>query len=67
MMEAVVTGLAVEFGSRLPLAEGHAHNLLVPTSLSTVFTGFLVLISRRDAIRKYSVIWCSKTASSSSD
>ena len=50
MMEAVVTGLAVEFGSRLPLAEGHAHNLLVPTSLSTVFTGFLVLISRRDAI-----------------
>lgn len=50
MLEALVTGLAVEFGARLPLAEDHAHNLLVPTSLSTLFTGFLVLISRRDAI-----------------
>jgi hydrogenase-4 component E len=44
------TGLAVLFSHALPLVKVHAVSLLVPTSLSTVFTGFLLLTTRRKAI-----------------
>jgi hydrogenase-4 component E len=47
---ALGTGLAVMFSHALPLASVHAVSLLVPTSLSTVFTGFLLLTTRRKAI-----------------
>ena len=38
------------FSYTLPLAEEHKHSLLVPASLSTVWTGFLMLTTRRKAI-----------------
>lgn len=47
---ALGTGLAVLFARALPLANEHLVSLLVPTSLSTVFTGFLLLTTRRKAI-----------------
>jgi hydrogenase-4 component E len=46
----VATALSVVFAHTLPLAAPHAGLLLVPTSLATVLTGFLVLTTRRKAI-----------------
>ncbi|MBI1903201.1 MAG: hydrogenase [Planctomycetia bacterium] len=50
LLGAVGTGLAMAFSSTLPLAGAHADLLLVPASLSTVWTGLLMLITRRKAI-----------------
>ena len=50
LLGAVGTGLAMEFSSTLPLAEEHSHLLLVPASLATVWTGFLMLTTRHNAI-----------------
>ncbi len=50
LLGAVGTGLAMVFSSTLPLAEGHTNLLLVPASLATVWTGFLLLTTRRKAI-----------------
>jgi len=50
LLGAVGTGLAMVFASTLPLAEGHTDLLLVPASLATVWTGFLLLTTRRKAI-----------------
>ena len=50
LLGAVGTGLAMVFSYTLPLAEEHQHLLLVPASLSTVWTGFLLLTTRRKAI-----------------
>ncbi len=50
LLGAVGTGLAMVFSSTLPLAEGHSDLLLVPASLATVWTGFLMLTTRRKAI-----------------
>ncbi len=47
---AVGTGLAVLFAGTLPLAPEHAGSLLIPTSLSTVLAGFILLTTRRKAI-----------------
>jgi hydrogenase-4 component E len=47
---AVGTGLAVVFSSTLELAEEHANLLIVPASLATVWTGFLMLTTRKKAI-----------------
>ncbi|MGA2703572.1 MAG: hydrogenase [Isosphaeraceae bacterium] len=47
---AVGTGLAMVFSDTLPLAEQHKHLLLVPASLATVWTGFLMLTTRKRAI-----------------
>ena len=47
---ALGTGLAVLFSHALPLAKEHEVSLLIPTSLSTVFSGFLLLTTRRKAI-----------------
>jgi len=47
---ALGTALAVLFSHALPLAREHEVSLLVPTSLSTVFSGFLLLTTRRKAI-----------------
>ncbi|MCC6132756.1 MAG: hydrogenase [Acidobacteria bacterium] len=44
------SGMAILFSSKLPLAPEHAGGLLVPAALSTVFTGFLILVTRRKAI-----------------
>jgi hydrogenase-4 component E len=50
LLGAVGTGLALVFSYTLPLAEEHTGMLLVPASLSTVWTGFLMLTTRRKAI-----------------
>ena len=50
ILGAMATGFALLFASRLPLAPEHARLLLVPASLATMFTGFLLLITRLKAI-----------------
>ena len=47
---AIATGAAVLFADQLPLAPQHQGSLLVPASLATVLTGFLILASRRKAV-----------------
>jgi len=44
------TALALLFASTLPLADEHTNLLVVPASLSTVWTGFLLLTTRRIAV-----------------
>ena len=50
LLGALGTGLAMVFSYTLPLADQHTNLLLVPASLSTVWTGFLLLTTRRKAI-----------------
>ncbi|MBI1854061.1 MAG: hydrogenase [Planctomycetes bacterium] len=50
LLGAVGTGLAMVFSSTLPLADTHKGLLLVPASLATVWTGFLMLTTRKKAI-----------------
>lgn len=50
LLGAVGTGLALVFSYTLPLAEEHTDSLLVPASLATVWTGFLMLTTRKKAI-----------------
>ncbi len=50
VLGAVATGAAVFFSDQLPLAPEHQESLLVPAALSTVLTGFLILVTRRKAI-----------------
>lgn len=50
VLGAVGTGLAMLFAGTLPLAPAHVGSLLIPTSLSTVITGFILLTTRRKAI-----------------
>jgi hydrogenase-4 component E len=47
---AVGSALALLFAGSLPLAPEHAGSLLVPTSLATILSGFLILTTRRKAI-----------------
>jgi len=47
---ALGTGLSLLLTSNLPLAPGNENSLFVPASLSTLLTGFLLLISRRKAL-----------------
>lgn len=47
---AVGTGLAVLFAQTLPIAYADRGSLIVPASLSTVLTGFLILTTRTKAI-----------------
>jgi hydrogenase-4 component E len=50
LLGATGTGLALIFADTLPLVPEHQGSLLVPASLSTVVTGFIVLTTRRKAI-----------------
>jgi hydrogenase-4 component E len=50
LLGAVGTGLALVFSYTLPLAEKDSGYLIVPASLATVWTGFLMLTTRRKAI-----------------
>jgi len=50
LLGAVGTGLALVFSYTLPLAEKDIGHLVVPASLATVWTGFLMLTTRRKAI-----------------
>jgi hydrogenase-4 component E len=50
LLGAAATGLSVVFAGTLPLAVADENALLVPASLSTVLTGFIVLTTRRKAL-----------------
>lgn len=50
ILGAIATGIALLFADRLPLAPEHQGSLLVPASLATVLTGFVLLCTRREAI-----------------
>jgi hydrogenase-4 component E len=50
LLGAAGTGLAMVFSYTLPLAEQHTNLLLVPASFAMVWTGFLMLTTRRKAI-----------------
>jgi hydrogenase-4 component E len=47
---AAATGAAVLFAGSLPLAPEHAGSLVVPASLATFLSGFLILTTRKKAI-----------------
>lgn len=47
---ALITGLSLLFASRLPTEMGQNHPLILSASLATLFTGALILVSRRKAI-----------------
>jgi hydrogenase-4 component E len=50
LLGALGTGLAFIFSSTLPLADEHAGIMIVPASLATVWSGLLLLTTRRKAI-----------------
>jgi hydrogenase-4 component E len=50
LLGAAGTGLALAFARTLPLAPNHSGTLVVPASLATALTGFLILTTRRKAI-----------------
>jgi hydrogenase-4 component E len=50
LVGAAATALAILFARTLPLAEQHTGSLLIPASLATVLTGFIILTTRLKAI-----------------
>jgi hydrogenase-4 component E len=50
LLGALGTGASLIFARTLPLAKEHVASLLVPSAMATVWTGFLVLTTRRKAI-----------------
>lgn len=50
LLGAIGTAFALVVGRYLPLAPGQGIELAVPASLATIFTGLLVIITRRKAI-----------------
>lgn len=50
LLGAIGTGLCIVFARSLTLMPQHQGSLIVPTSLATVVTGFLMLTTRRKAI-----------------
>jgi hydrogenase-4 component E len=50
VLGAVGVVLAFAFAGGLPLPSAEKHSLLVPTSLATVWTGLLLVVSRRKAV-----------------
>jgi len=50
VLGAAGVALAFAFSGSLPLPTPEKHALLVPTSLSTVWTGLLLVVSRRKAV-----------------
>ncbi|HEX7599251.1 MAG TPA: hydrogenase [Polyangia bacterium] len=52
LLGALGTGASLVFARTLPLAKEHVGSLLVPAAMATVWTGFLVLTTRRKAINQ---------------
>ena len=50
LLGAIGTGLALLFSNTLPMATEHADLLLVPAAFATVWSGFLLLTTRKKAI-----------------
>ncbi len=51
VLGGIGVALAFAFSTRLPLLEG-AHPFLVPTALSTVWAGLLLIVSRKKAVNQ---------------
>ncbi len=47
---ALGTGVSLVLARHLPMAPGTVHALFVPAALATLFTGFLLLVTRRKAL-----------------
>jgi hydrogenase-4 component E len=47
---ALGTGVSLVLAGHLPMAPGTVHALFVPAALATLFTGFLLLVTRRKAL-----------------
>jgi len=52
ILGALATGGAFIFADRLPLITEHVHSLVIPTAMSTLAMGFLLLITRKKAINQ---------------
>ncbi len=52
VLGAFGVALAFAFASRLPLPEADTHAFLVPTALSTVWAGLLLVVSRKKAVNQ---------------
>jgi hydrogenase-4 component E len=50
LLGSIGTALALAFSYTLPLADEHTNLLLVPVAMATVWTGFLMLTTRKKAI-----------------
>ncbi len=50
LLGGIGTGAALIFAESLPLPEGHRHHLLIPAAFATVLAGFLMLVTRREAL-----------------
>lgn len=50
ILGAIATAFALLFAGQLPLAKSHEGTLIVPTAISTVFVGFIILVTRYKAI-----------------
>lgn len=50
LLGAAATAFALLFSNSLPLKPEHAGSLLVPTSMATILTGFILLITRFKAL-----------------
>ena len=50
LLGAVGTGMAMLFAASMPLEPSHTSTLVVPASLATVWTGFLLLTTRKKAL-----------------
>jgi len=52
VLGGIGVAFAFAFSSRLPLPNGMAHAFLVPTALSTVWAGLLLVVSRKKAVNQ---------------
>jgi hydrogenase-4 component E len=50
LLGSMATTAAIAFAGSLPLPVNHFSHLLIPTSLATVMSGFLLLVTRREAM-----------------
>ncbi len=52
VLGGIGVALAFAFSARLPLPNGGAHPFLVPTALSTLWAGMLLVVSRKKAVNQ---------------
>ena len=52
VLGGIGVALAFAFSSRLPLPNGDTHAYLVPTTLSTVWAGMLLVVTRKKAVNQ---------------
>src|SRR5512133_901860 len=50
VLGGIGVALAFAFSTRLPIPTGEAHAFLVPTALSTVWSGLLLVVARKKAV-----------------